>query len=801
MVCARVSVFGAYTCAMKKMICITAILINCLIAKAQEIKTVVGIVQEAQSKAPISDATVSVKNKSLKIISVAITDKKGAFKLEINQLDSLTIEFSLLGYQPKSMPLTIQNLNLGVLFLQPDAQQLNEVVISGSQPTISLKLDKKIFQVGKDVLSQTGSALELLNAVPSVSTTASGGVSLRGNGNVLVLINGRRSGFTQANALDQLPADQIERVEVITNPSSRYDAAGSAGIINIILKKNKKSGLNGQLSLVGGLPNETRITPSLNYKSDKINLFSTYGVRYSDYVGLYTSDQATTDAGVVNLLHKKQDENRHDDAKMLYFGGDFLINNHNTITAAFLNKTTNDHDKTSLGYDYRNSVQRLDSTLLRKGESWEKRNYNQLEFNYTKTFNQPNKKYSVDMQYDFWNSDKDWNLMMQKTLPNTLTFPGISTSSIGASKDFMLQTDFVQPLDSLANLEVGMKVEKRNVSSRFKAEQGNQIIDGIDNQLTYNELIGSAYAQFNNKWGKITYQLGLRAEFTKIALADKIGVFSSDKSYAKFFPTLSLTYPFNGSTTLQGNYSKRINRPSLFSLYPFNELTDFNAQYVGNPNLNPSYADVMELGFLKNWKKFTLNAAVYYQNNRDIIQDYTYRNSKGLFITTPLNIDGEQRGGLEVSTLYNPISRLQLSMEINAYRFKQEGFYADQDFSYVGEVLTSRLSAQVKLPKKLSFQGRYNFTGAQRNAQGKTATIHNIDIAGSKSLFKDKLTALFDVTNVFNLRRFETTTIGPGYTLAQVNSPNAARYRLSFIYKLNLKENQGARQAKTGNRN
>ncbi len=788
---------------MKKILSITIILINCLIGSAQEVKTISGIVQDSQSKAPVAYVTVSTKNRS-SLPATTITDEKGAFKLAITSLDSLIINFSLIGYQTKSISFHQRNLNLGTVLLQPDTKLLNEVVISGSQPAISLKLDKKIFQVGKDVLSQTGSALELLNAVPSVSVSPTGSVSLRGNSSVLVLINGRRSGFTQANALDQLPADQIERVEIIANPSSRYDAAGSAGIINIILKKNKKSGWNGQLSLVGGVPNETRITPSLNYKSDKINLFSTYGVRYSDYVGLYTSNQSTNDAGTFSLLDKKQDENRHDDAKMLYFGGDFLINNHNTITAAFLNKTTNDRDKTNLTYNYRKLGKSLDSTFLRNGESWEKRNYNQLEFNYTKTFNQANKKYTIDMQYDFWDSDKDWNLAMQKTWPSQTAFPSIRTSSIGASKDFMLQTDFVQPLDSISNLEFGLKAEKRNVTSRFKAEQQDnsiwEIVDGINNQIVYNELIGSAYVQFSNIFSKISYQFGFRTELTKIGLTDKIGTFNTDKSYIKFFPTISLTYPLSSHTTLQANYSKRINRPSLFSLYPFNELTDFNSQYVGNPNLNPSYADVMELGFLKNWSKFTLNASLYYQNNKEIIQDYTYRNSRNIFITTPINIDREIRSGLELSTLYNPYPFLQLSMEANTYRFTQKGFYANQDFNYSGNILTSRIGTQVKLPKKLSLQARYNFTGAQRNAQSKTSTIHNFDLGASKTLLKDKLTTLFDVTNLFNLRKFETTTTGPGYSIMQMNNPNAARYRLSIIYKLNLKENQGARQAKTGNR-
>jgi len=775
--------------------------------KAQQAnKSVSGTVHEQATKEPITYATVKVKDAANKLLAAAITDEKGMFKLDF-AADSVTVEFSLIGYQTviKALKINSANINLGVINLQPDAKLLKEVAITGEQPSISLKLDKKVFQVGKDVLSQTGSSLDLLNGVPSVSVSPTGSVSLRGNSNVLILVDGRRSGFTQSNALDQLPADQIERVEIITNPSSRYDAAGSAGIINIILKKNKKSGLNGQLSLTSGVPNETRITPSLNYKSAKVNLFSTFGLRYSDYDGLYTSNQSTIDNGTTNLLQKRQVEDRHDDAKMLYFGGDFLINKHNTITAAFLNKTTNDHDKTNLQYDYAKLGQSLDSTLLRKGESWEKRNYNQLEFNYTKTFEKANQRFSVDMQYDFWNSDKDWNLFTQKTLPTPTNFLGIRTSSIGASKDFMLQTDYAQPLDSTSNLEFGIKAEKRSVSSAFKAERQNNnawdIFDGINNEIIYDELIGSAYAQYSSKWNKISYQLGLRTELTKIGLEDKAGTFNSNKNYTRFFPTVNLSYPVGLNATLQVSYSKRINRPSLFALYPFNELTDFNAQYVGNPNLNPSYADVLELSFLKNWGKFTFNPSIYYQNNKDVTQDYTFRSTNGVFITTPINIDGETRGGLELSALYNPYKFLQFSMEINAYYFKQKGLYANQDFDFSGNISTSRLSAQVKLPKKLSFQGRYNFNGAQSNAQSKTASIHNIDLGVSKTFLKDKATLIFDVANLFNLRKFETTTTGTNYLLTQVNSPNAARYRLTFVYKFNLKENQGARQAKAGNRN
>lgn len=767
-----------------------------------------GLVHEQKAKTPIAYVTVSILDQSAKLITGSITDEKGSFKLEGIPVGNLTIQFSLMGYQTlnKSLQITANdNINVGTMILVPDPLLLKEIAVVGEKAAISLKLDKKVFETGKDILSQTGSATDLLNSVPSVSVSPTGAISLRGNGNVLVLINGRRSGVVEGNALEQLPADQIERIEVITNPSSRYDAAGSAGIINIILKKNKKAGINGQLRVVGGIPNETRITPSLNYKSDKINLFSTFGIRLSDYVGLYKTKQAIQNGATTNLLNQVQDENRHDDAKMLYLGADIILNNHNTITAAFLKNSTNDHDKTVLNYAYATAGKGSDSSLVRKGESWEKRNYNQLEFNYTKTFLKPGQKYTFDMQYDFWNSDKDWNLSTSKLSPATINQAGIRTSSIGASKDLLLQTDFIQPIDSISTLELGLKMENRRVTSDFKAEQqqGNDwaVFQGIDNRVAYNELIGSAYAQYGSKWGRIAYQLGLRTELTKIKIEDRTGTYHNNKNYTRLFPTLNLSYPFSATATLQGSYSRRINRPSLNLLYPFNELTDFNAQFVGNPELNPSFAHVVEIGYLKNWSKFTFNPSVYFQKNNQIIVEYTARNQQGIFITSPINITSETRKGIELSTLYNPLKWLQFNFEMNAYQFKQIGSFKDQNFDFTGEALTSRIGTQLKLPNKLAFQVRYNFTGAQSNAQSRTQAVHNIDFGASKNLFKDKATLLFDVTNLFDLREFTTTTTGVNYVLAQTNRPNAARYRLTFVYRLNLKENQSVRQAKTGNRN
>ncbi|KFF23794.1 outer membrane beta-barrel family protein [Chryseobacterium vrystaatense] len=768
---------------------------------------ITGIIHEKPA-VPVSYVTVTLKERGDKAIAAGISDSKGIFRLESIPAGNYTISYSLAGFQTISIPVELKSdevINMGTVILESDTKLLQEVSVTGQRSSVSLKLDKKVFEVGKDVLSQSGAVTDLLNIVPSVSVSPAGAISLRGNTNVLVLIDGRRTGLTQGNALEQVPADQVERVEVITNPSSRFDAAGSAGIINIILKKNKKAGFSGQLRLVGGIPNETRISPSLSYKSDKLNLFATYGIRLSDYVGLYTMKQSSRLSDTPVYLNQRQDENRHDDAKLLYFGADYKINDHNTITAAFMRNSTHDHDKTELNYLYSNKNGVIDSSLSRNGESWERRSYNQLELNYTKTFIKAGKKLTVDMQYDFWDSDKNWNLTTGRIFPNAATLPMIRTNSMGKSKDFMIKTDMTQPLDSTSTLEFGLKMEDRRVNSDFIAEQQNsegwEIIEQIDNHLLYKELIGSAYIQFSGKTGALSYQGGLRGELTHIGIEDRSGSYTNEKNYNRLFPTLNISYRFNERATLQGSYSKRINRPRLGMIYPFNELTDLTSRYVGNPNLNPSYANVFEFTFLKNWKNITFNPSFYYQHNTGVMEDYTFRNTDGLFITMPVNINKETRQGFELSVLYNPMKWLQINTELNAFHYEEQGSYQNQSFDYSGNTFTARVSTQVKLKNKLAFQTLYNFRGANATAQTRADALHSIDIGCSKTFLKDRATLMFDVGNLFGLRKLKGRTIGSDYEISQTNIPNAARYRLTLVYRFNQKDNQTVRQAKSGNRN
>jgi len=770
--------------------------------------TISGKVQDRASGAPVPYTTVNVKDAAEKLVGGGISDDQGAFQLEGIPAGELTIEFRFMGYQTVSQPLVVGagggKLNVGTVLLQIDATQLAEVTVTGEKQGVSLQLDKKVFEVSKDLISQSGSANDVLSGVPSVAVNPTGGVSLRGNSNVTVLINGRRSGLTQSNSLDQIPADQIERVEVITNPSSRYDAAGSAGIINVILKKNKKPGLGGQLRLVGGLPQDSRLNGSLNYKSSKFNAFANVGLRSSDYYGRYRTNQVTGLNDRPATLSQWQREHRHDDGRVFYAGADYFINERNTVTAAFLKNDTRDHDKTSLQYDYTNAEGQPDSMLHRNGESRERRSYNQLEFNYTRLFAQVGRKYTVDVQYDFWNSDKDWTLDTRRQFPGNEVLPGIRTGSVGASKDLLVQTDLVQPLTAHSTLELGLKTESRQVISDYIAEEERgeawTVFRDIDNKLRYDELISSGYAQFGSKLKNLSYLLGLRTELTRITIADREGTYNRRKNYTRLFPTVNLSYQLKEDLTTQLSYSKRINRPTLWLLFPFNELTDLNAQTMGNPDLDPAYGDVVELSLLRNWSTLTFNPALYYQHNAGFIQTYTYRDPTGVFISTPVNLSREVRRGLELSMTYKPLQWLQMNGELNLFEFKQQGRVEGQDFGFSGQAITGRLSTQLKLPAKFSVQARYNLTGAQRNAQTRMAARPGVSFGLSKSLLQDKATLALDGSNIFNSEQARIRTTGESFVFNQVNNRNAARYRLSFAYRFNLKEGQAIRQAKNSNR-
>jgi outer membrane receptor protein involved in Fe transport len=746
-------------------------------------------------------ASVVVKQDTL-IVETVITNDKGEFKLEGIKAGKYTVGFQFIGFEDSVMPLSVDGLkpiNLGNIHLKSNITSLNEVVVTSETSQMSLKLDKKVFDVGKDLISRGGSATQVLDNVPAVRVDPSGSVSLRGNSNVLILINGRKSGLTSLQGLEQIPAESIKSVEVITNPSSRYDAAGSAGIINIVLKKNTKEDLNGSMTLVTGIPDDYRLMGGLNYKKGKFNLFSNFGIRYTDYVGLNTRDQQSTINGNDLFINQREDQKRHDDGGLLYAGLDYFINDNNTITSAFYRNDTKDRDTNTLNY-YISEENTQDKQIQTIGDSRENRSYNQLEFNYTKMFKKPGRKFTVDFQYDFWDSTKDFNIQRRTLVPDTADLSVINTQSNRASDDIVLQSDYVTPLSETANFEAGVKLENRVVSTEFAADEDIDgtvtPIDGFNNGLDYKEQILGAYAQYGNKINKFSYLLGLRTEYTHIEIKDQnAGGVLTDSTYTRLFPSVNLSYALTEKTTTQLNYSQRINRPNLDQLNPFPELLDFNSRIFGNINLLPSLTDGVELSILSKVKGLVLNPSVYYSKTKNGFQYFTSQNDDNIFETVLINLDDETRFGVEISAQYAPVKWLSLNAEINAYSFNQKGSVGTTNLDFSNETWKATLLGQVKLPKGFTFQSKYEYQAPMSDAQTKTKSYYYLNVALGKSLFKNNGTLSLAGSNIFNTRKIRETTVGTDFVVHQMTNFNAARWTLSFNYKFNKGKNRKEHQS------
>lgn len=792
---------------MKRSILISIIILFVLQLVTAQTGFVKGKLEDSKHN-PISYATISLNNEAGELVTGTISDEKGNFILEELIFGALSIDIQFVGYKNFNKSIVLEKGNrkvdLGNIILQEDAAQLDEVTVTAQKSQFTYQLDKKVFNVGKDVISKGGSAIDVLNQVPSVSVDPGGTVSLRGNSGVQILINGKRSGLTMNNALDAIPVNTIERVEVITNPSASFDASGSAGIINIVLKKELGEGFNGQVTVQGGMPANHVIMPGLNYKGKKINLFSSLRWRYSDYNGEYKAIQRVTDEdGLTTNLNQFEDEDRHDDGRSGYFGADYYLNNKNTITAAYFRAETRDSDTTQINYGFENN-DGSKTAIERRGGSVENRNYNQLEFNYIRTFDQKGKKWTVDFQNDFWNSNKDWNINTSGDLSGKNTVEKLRTNNIAGSKDYMLKTDFKQPLSEKSKIEFGVKGESRIVKNDYLAEDFTgdvwNTFDGIDNDIQYTEQIGAAYLQYESSFKKVEYMIGLRSEYTLIDIADEEQVFNENKDYLNLFPSAHLSYKLNDKNTFQGSYSRRINRPSLWSLYPFFEITDFNWQETGNPNLNPAFADALEVSFLGVRDKITINPSIYYRNTKADFEDYIEQNEKGIFITKPINIDRAQEAGLEVSVRYQPAKFMSLNTEFNYFYFNQTGEYNGLNLDARGDTWSMRMNGNFNLPKKIRMQAMFDYRGAVQTAQTKRLANYTLSFGLDKNFLNDQLNVSFYAFNILDSRITQTVSTGENFYTEHSSRRYGERFTLGLTYRFNQSTRERMRRARRGNR-
>ena len=786
--------------------------------KNKNLVLVSGKIIEIETNLPLEYATITFFSKvENKMKGGGITDPDGNFSISIPQgTYDVSVEYFSFENITKLNVNFNQDTNLGTLKMNSDLQALDAVDIIAEKTTVEIKLDKKIYNVGRDLTVRGGSVSDVLDNVPSVSVDIEGNVALRGNGNVRILINGKPSGLVGLNSTDalrQLPADAIEKVEIITSPSARYDAEGTAGILNIILRRSKILGLNGAIIINSGYPNQLGASGNINYRTGDINVFNNSGYSYRkspgssgveteffnteyDEDGILIQDSPNTfrnEYRTFERIRKGFNSNT---------GVEWYITPTTSLTTAFLASKSNNSNESFNRAETLDLTGAVISESVRYDPETETDQTTQFSVNFDKQFH-GNSEHRLTFDFQLENSSEDEGSIIYNE--------GIAAERVRTIEDqkrVLIQSDFTLPINDKTRFEGGYngRFSTNNTAYSLEfAEDDSFILDtNVSNVLVYKENVNAVYTQYGSKVkDKFSFLLGLRMEATNITISQLSSNEYSNSNYIGLFPTVNLGYEFSENQNLTIGYNRRISRPRSRFLNPFPSRSSATNLFQGNPNISPSYSNGVDIGYLNTLVKITLNSSLYYNHATDVFTyisedtgDEVVINGESVPVIRrgPINLAEDDRLGFEFTLTYRPSKKWNMNANFNLYRSAVKGNY--KGLSYDSENLGwfVRLNNKYTLPKNIEWQTRLSYSGPTVDAINRREGIFSSNMAFSKDLFKEKASITLNINDLFNTQRrnLESTTptfYSDGYYRWRVRS-----YSLSFTYRFN----QAKKRSKQG---
>ena len=789
--------------------------------------TISGKVLDDELNVPLEYATVAVQNTNdPSKVDGTVTNIDGEFEITVQE-GTYTITVEFISYESKVFKNrnVDSDLDLGTILLGLGSENLDEVVVRAETTQVDVRLDKKIYNIGKDLTTAGGTVSDALNNVPSVTVDIDGGISLRGNENVKILINGKPSamaGFGDTNVLNNLPADAIQRVEVITSPSARYDAEGTAGILNIILTQKETLGFNGSFTVNVGTPTNAGANANLNYRTEKFNLFTTTGVRYNESPGggFFDTRYFENSSTDYSRIYEDRDIDRLSRNFNTNFGMEYFLNDQSSVTGTIFYRGGNDVDITTNNSDYFTSDAGLVLQTERRERQEEDDNSWQFALNYINNFDDKGHTLTADFQYEIDGETQATRITEDIfNNPGNIDFAliGENVNQIEDQTEILIQTDYVLPLGEDSQFEAGYRGNFENEVTDYELFQedvnsGNFILnETLTNEFDYTENVNALYTQYGSKFGQLSFLLGLRLENTQLKgkieseltdaqLEEAFGIpidTDFDNNYLGLFPTVNLIYEVAEEENITLGYNRRINRPRGWFINPFPSRSSTNNVFQGNPNLSPAYSNAFDLGYLKRWEKLTLTSSIYYQHETDSFERIE-DNVAGTNIvrTIPVNLSSNDRTGAELGLLYNPADWLRLNGSFNFFRFKTEGDYNGRSYDAENNSWFARFSSKVTLPAKIDWQTNAFYRGAAEGVQGTQEGILSLDLAFSKDIFKEKATISLNVRDLLNSRKRDSYTLTDTYERdSEFQWRQGQNVTVSLIYRFNQKKQRQNRRS------
>jgi len=769
---------------------------------------------------PVEFATVSIFNVSDSVLTTGgLTDVKGNFDIAVKP-GKYFLKVQFMGFETRTISdisLDGRNrvLNLGNIAIKESEQFLDEVVVQAERTEMELTLDKKVYNIGKDLSNLGGSASDLLANLPSVEVDVDGNVSLRGSQNVQILVDGKPSGLiglSGTGGLQQLQGNLIERVEIVTNPSARYDAEGGAGIINIILKKDRAIGFNGSFQVQGGLPQNNGASVNVNYRTGWINWFVNYGVtaRTSPGSGFNNNFFNTPDS--IYYINQDSDRERKSLSQNIRFGSDIYFNEKNVLTLSASYRNADNDNTTKTGYRFLDQNQELFSDRFRvDNEDEEDLNW-QYELNYNRDFRREGQKLTFTLQQQ---DSEETEISAFDDVTNFTDGTVVdliqrARNDNGEERQLM-QLDYLHPFGKAAKFEVGLRYNGRSIFNNYIVESDSaatgvesnfEEVVALTNNFSFDERIFAAYGILSNKYEKLSWQLGLRAEQTNLETqliprnpeeASRAEYAAREQNYFSFFPSANLTYKYSQISSVQLSYSRRITRPRFRNLNPFITYSNPLSLFLGNPDLQPQFTDSYELGILQNRKSSSIYVGVYYRHTSDVVQriQREREGEEGVVERLPVNLGVRDDIGIEANINHDFSRKFRVTSNFNFFNSQVDG---GEVLSAEATTISTRIGAFYRNRKLFNAQLSWFYRAPQNRPQGVSKSIQSLDLGISRDILKNNGTISMNARDLFNTRKFRGETITETFTTDSEfqwrRGPTAV---LSFTYRLNQKKQRPGR--------
>lgn len=758
-----------------------------------------GLVKDDRTKSPIEFATITLySTQDSSLITGSISDTIGYF--EINKLpnNNYYAKIGFIGFETKVISNIIIDAanpvyDFGTISLTSFSENMDEFEVVEEKDLIETQIDKRVYNVSKDISAQGKTGLEVLKNMPTIDVDEQDNISLRGDQSVKILIDGRPSSMNPAQLLNQIPSSSIEKIEIITNPSAKYNPEGMSGIINVILKKEKASGFNGNYYVNYSYNdyNNGSNGLSLSFKKNKVAITARIGYfkrTWRNY-GVDNRTYLTNDS-----LHYQQliDTTVTKFGNPWYFVGmDYSINKKNLLYFESSGWTGTDYRYNYNHYDFSDNNNVIQNYSNRNSVNSEPYYEYYLNAGWQSQFKKEDHTLDFDIKYAPSHITNKFEINQQffDTLNNEISTPDYqNTENKKISYDLNIKLDYVLPITDSLILESGIAATIADLDDAFFSESNDSLNvfypdTNLNNHLLYNETVTAFYVTLGKQFKKLGVKTGVRIENTLLQMELEETKQDFSQNYFSFFPSVHFSYKFKEGNEFQLSYSKRLNRPDTWELNPFSKYTNPYSLWMGNPNLKPEYIDVYELSYLRIWKKFNINPSIYYRQVNDKKSNLTSLNPKNITISTPENISTAQIHGAELIMSYKPFKWWRINSSFNYWAVNAKDNNLDQVINNSsGWMLQITSTKTIKKKWTLQLRGRYN--GKSERLQGYTYPRYSANVSLGRKILKNKGRINVSYNDIFNTQgwHFVSSDLGNNYSYEKDRKWSSRSVRLSFSY-------------------